>query len=179
MTLKELTNQAHINAENHPFTKTLLAKKITIAQYCDYLYNQLPAYYKLEAMCKERGLLEDLPGLERSDAILQDLQYLRKQEPVVPEVFPSTIGYLEHLSNLNDQQLLAHVYVRHMGDMYGGQMIKQLVPGKGLMYDFENRSELIKTLRTKLTDDMSTEANICFDFIIELFDELANEHNIQ
>jgi heme oxygenase len=179
MTLKESTHEAHVKAEAHPFTKALLAKKITVPQYCDYLYNQLPSYYKLEFLCKQRKLLEDLPGLPRSEAILQDLRALRKQEPVVPEVFPSTIGYLDYLDDLNDQQLLAHVYVRHMGDMYGGQMIKQLVPGQGLMYEFENRSELIKVLRTKLTDDMSTEANICFDFIIELFDELANEHNIQ
>lgn len=179
MALRDKIKAKHDAAEVHPFTALLLSGKITQKLYCDYLYNQLPAYYKLEALCKERGLLEDLPGLERGDAILQDLRALRKQEPIVPEVFSSTIGYLDHLNNLSDQQLLAHIYVRHMGDMYGGQMIKQLVPGQGLMYEFENRSELVKTLRSKLTDDMSTEANICFDFIIQLFDELANEHNIQ
>jgi heme oxygenase len=178
MTLKQQTNQAHIIAENHPFTKTLLAGNLTISQYCDFLYNQFPAYFKLETMCNERRLLEDLPGIERSDAILEDIKVLRKLEPVIPETFDSTVEYLSHLDNLSNKQLLAHIYVRHMGDMYGGQMIKKLVPGNGHFYEFQNRNELIKQLRNKLTDDMAQEANVCFTYIHKLFDELADEYNL-
>jgi hypothetical protein len=47
------------------------------------------------------------------------------------------------------------------------------------MYDFSNRSELISALRQKLDVNMAAEANECFAFAIELFTELANEHNIQ
>jgi heme oxygenase len=177
-TLKQQTSQAHIRVENHPFTKMLLASKLTIPQYCDFLYNQFPAYFKLENMCNARGLLIDLPGIERSTGIIEDIKFLRKLEPIVPELFNSTIEYLIHLDNLTDKQLLAHVYVRHMGDMYGGQMIKNLVPGNNNFYKFENRSMLIKQLRNKLTDDMAQEANVCFDYIYKLFDELAHEHNL-
>jgi heme oxygenase len=66
-----------------------------------------------------------------------------------------------------------------MGDLYGGQMIKKVVPGTASMYDFSNRKELIDALRQKLDVAMAAEANECFVFAIELFTELANEHNIQ
>jgi hypothetical protein len=66
-----------------------------------------------------------------------------------------------------------------MGDMYGGQMIKKCVPGNGRMYEFENRKELIQALRNKLDTSMASEAIHCFGYAIQLFTELANEHNIQ
>lgn len=47
------------------------------------------------------------------------------------------------------------------------------------MYDFSNRKELTDALRQKLDIAMAAEANECFGFAIELFTELANEHNIQ
>ena len=96
-------------------------------------------------------------------------------------LYPSTLKYINYITNrnLSEQQILAHLYVRHMGDLYGGQMIKKVVPGTATMYEFSNRSELISALRQKLDVNMAAEANECFAFAIELFTELANEHNIQ
>ena len=73
---------------------------------------------------------------------------------------------------------MAHIYVRHFGDMYGGQMLKKVVPGQGRMYDFENRAELIAKTRERLTDDLGEEANKVFDFVLGLFDEIADAHDI-
>ena len=75
--------------------------------------------------------------------------------------------------------LWAHLYVKHMGDLFGGQILKRLVPGSGHMYQFENRQELIGQVRAQLCDSMADEANLCFTQTLELFSELANEHNIQ
>jgi len=65
-----------------------------------------------------------------------------------------------------------------MGDMFGGQMIKKLIPGLGNMYNFENKSELIQKVRDKLNDNMAEEANKVFDYAIGLFEDIAREHNI-
>jgi hypothetical protein len=65
-----------------------------------------------------------------------------------------------------------------MGDMYGGQMIKNCVPGNGRMYEFENRKELIQALRNKLDTSMASEAIHCFGYAIQLFTELADEYNL-
>jgi heme oxygenase len=73
------------------------------------------------------------------------------------------------------EEFLAHLYVRHFGDMYGGQMIKKRNPGSGKMYDFNNVEELKTTVRAMLNDDMADEANTCFEFAMQLFEELEDE----
>lgn len=176
-TLKELTHEAHEQAENHPFTKLVLSKTISSEVYADYLYNQHAIYQTLENVASIRGLLDDLPGLRRADLIAQDLEELNVNNL---KLYISTHKYVHYIvCNLSDSQILAHLYVRHMGDMYGGQMIRTCVPGTGSMYKFENRKELIETLRSKLDISMASEANHCFEYAMELFTELANEHNIQ
>ena len=178
MTLKDLTHQNHTKAETHPFTKQLVNGDLPKQIYADYLYNQLPAYHKLETLCEQHGLLVGIETIKRSQAILDDFNELVDNCSTV-QVYPATINYVNYLENLTSQQLLAHLYVRHMGDMYGGQMIKTKIPGSGSMYDFSDRKTLIQNLREKLSDDLAAEANHCFEQIFDLFTELANEHNIQ
>jgi heme oxygenase len=74
----------------------------------------------------------------------------------------------------NNHGLLAHMYVRHFGELHGGQMIKKKIPGNGLMYEFAGDTKyLIEEFRKLLDDDMAEEAKICFDFASQLFDELS------
>ena len=77
--------------------------------------------------------------------------------------------------SINLSCILAHIYVRHFGDMYGGQMIAKRNPGSGSMYVFEDVEELKTTVRAKLNDDMADEANRCFEFAMQLFEELGDE----
>lgn len=178
MSLKELTHKNHELAEAHPFTKLLVTGDMPKQIYADYLYNQLPAYHKLETLCQECGLLDGLDGIQRSQAIINDLDELLPECPDV-QIYPNTINYINYLHHLTSPELLAHLYVRHMGDMYGGQMIKTKIPGNGSMYDFSDRKTLVQKLREKLSDDLAPEANRCFQQIFLVFNDLANEHNIQ
>ena len=178
MSLKDLTHKNHTRAEAHPFTTRLVSGELSEEVYADYLYNQLPAYHRLETLCEQRGLLKNIETIKRSQAILDDFNQLTPTYPI-SKIYPATIKYVDYLENLTNQQLLAHLYVRHMGDMYGGQMIKTKIPGNGSMYDFSDRKQLIQNLREKLSDDLATEANFCFEQIFLLFTDLANEHNIQ
>jgi hypothetical protein len=57
-------------------------------------------------------------------------------------------------------------------------MIKKVVPSSGKMYEFENRKEMIDKIRPMLTEDLGTEANKCFDFVIQLFNELEHEYHL-
>lgn len=70
-------------------------------------------------------------------------------------------------------KLMAHIYVRHMGDLSGGQMIKKKVPGSGRYYEFDGDiKELKEKIRSKCNDDMAEEAKLCFDFATDLFKEM-------
>ena len=72
----------------------------------------------------------------------------------------------------HSKQLFAHVYVRHMGDLYGGKLIARRVPGTGRWYQFENRSELVKAFNERITVDLADEAQIAFDHYKNIFQEL-------
>ena len=72
---------------------------------------------------------------------------------------------------------MAHLYVRHMGDLAGGQMIAKRVPGNGRMYQFENPEELKTAIRAKIDDSMAEEATICFEFATDLFKEMLEIAN--
>jgi len=70
-------------------------------------------------------------------------------------------------------KLMAHVYVLHMGDLSGGQMIKKKVPGEGRMYTFDtDKAELKEAIRAKTNDSMAEEAKWVFDSATKLFQEL-------
>ena len=173
--LRDLIKEKHDKAESQPFVKYLLSGNISNRDYAEYLYNQSLIYTALEKVAG--GVLTGIEEVKRAGRIFEDLRELDEYEL---KVMPSTVAYIDYITNsdLSEQDLMAHIYVRHMGDMFGGQMIKKLVPGSGRMYDFVNRSELIKSIRDRLTDDMAEEANVVFDFAIGLFEDLENEYSI-
>lgn len=179
MSLKDLTHENHKKAERNAFVKRLLKKKLTVEQYYIYLSNQLPMYSLLEKYALAAGALEGIESIARADRIHQDILALEAENPsfVPPGTLDSTEGYLEYLRTIehNSQDLLAHVYVRHMGDLSGGQIIKKFVPGSAHHYEFDGDvHELKAKVREKLDDSLAPEANVCFDMIQTIFDDMEN-----
>lgn len=177
MSLKEAISDNHHKAEEHPFTKSLFSGTLPKEVYGHFLFNILHCYRSLENAGDSIGLFDDLQGIKRSDQINQDLVETFADHKYT--LLNSAIKYGEYINSITDKdKLLAHVYVRYMGDLYGGQMIKRLVPTSGHMYEFANRKELIDKIRSKLTDSMGDEANVCFEFVIDLFEDIRVEYNI-
>lgn len=174
MTLREKIADKHDLAEKSKFMEFLLIGKIPKRMYADFLYNQYLCYRVLEEKAQEQGLLTDMPDLWRASKMKEDLDELAEEGLTV---YQSTLDYMKYVT-VEPANLLAHIYVRHFGDMYGGQMIKKLVPSSGKMYEFENRKEMIDKIRTMLSDDLGDEANKCFDFAINLFNELEHEYHL-
>jgi len=80
-------------------------------------------------------------------------------------------------------KLMAHIYVLHMGDLSGGQMIAKRAPGEGRMYQFEgDLNEVKEAIRAKTTDAMADEAKYVFESATNLFKELMEldiEHYLE
>jgi heme oxygenase len=56
-----------------------------------------------------------------------------------------------------------------MGDLYGGQMIKKIIPAPTHhALQFEDATTLKNNLRAKLTDDLGPEARRAFEFAIKM-----------
>ena len=72
---------------------------------------------------------------------------------------------------------MAHVYVRYLGDLRGGQMIAKKIPGTGLYYQFQNSNELANIIYSKLNDSMADEAKIVFNYATQLFIEMYDAMN--
>jgi heme oxygenase len=176
--LKELTYEAHKAAETSPFVKILFSGKIDPSLYATYLKNQHPMYEILEVCAMPLGLFNDIPDTRRSAAILADFSELWKYEDVQPVILPVVEDYMQHILSIKDdpKKLMAHIYVRHFGDLSGGQMIAKRVPGSGKMYQFDGNPEEIKqAIRAKLSDDMADEAKVCFGFAQRLFEEMMTQ----
>jgi len=180
MNLKELTWENHKKAERKKFASVLMSGKITPELYYRYLTNQFYMYNILEA--RLRNLAPELveTGVFRAERIRADMQELEEQHGFVfdPKLLTVvTSEYANHIENLMLNEdvdgLIAHMYVRHFGDMYGGAMISKRVPGSGSMYEFEDKENLKVYLRGLLNDDMAPEANRCFEYAIRLFEELG------
>ena len=174
MSLKELTQKHHDRAEGSEFAQMLISGDIDPVLYHDYLVAQFLCYSVLERYVQLPDHLQDVFRAEHISADIKELedQYKIKRPD---DTCKSAVDYMNHIESISDDnnKLLAHLYVRHFGDMYGGQMIKKKVPGSGKMYEFSNRAEMIKSLRQLLNDDMVDEARICFDYSAMIFDELV------
>lgn len=171
--LKELTLEVHRRAERTEFANKLI-KGLTPDEYYQYLYNQYLIYGILEGHVNR--MFPELHGILREDKIFDDLKELQNVYNISPsksKMCAVVPAYEKHLLTLDKNGVLAHLYVRHFGDMYGGQIIKKRNPGSGTMYDFDNVEELKAQIREMLTDDMAAEANCCFEFAIRLFEELS------
>lgn len=180
MGLKELTKEVHQDAERQGFVKVLMSGQMSEELYAEFLYNQHAIYNLLEACAMSHGLLNDFPQIRRAPSILADFQELWKKEDM-PELAPSTEKYIQHMATIKEdpKKLMAHIYVRHMGDLSGGQMIAKRVPGNGDMYKFGDVdiNDYKDKIRAKCNDHMADEAKVCFDFATELFKELMEHHS--
>jgi heme oxygenase len=173
--LKELTWEHHKNAERQEFVKVLMSGDIDKELYARYLYNQFPCYELLEVMSSRFQLFNTFPEALRCKKILADYLELWPADKEPPEVCESTKKYIMHMKEIMDDpnKLMAHVYVRHMGDLSGGQMISKKVPGEGRYYKFDGDIKDIKErIREKIDDSMAEEAKICFDYATELFKDM-------
>jgi heme oxygenase len=172
--LREITHERHMAVEHLPFTQYLLGGTITEPDYVVYLAEMIAIYQRLERLAIEAGLFEGMEELPRSHHMQEDLKELAPDYQA--ELLPSTQTYLAYLDQLarsdRANQLFAHVYVRHMGDLYGGKLIARGVPGTGRWYQFENRSDLAKTFNERVTLDLADEALVAFDNYNNIFQEL-------
>jgi heme oxygenase len=136
-------------------------------------------YGAIEYFAEMSFLLLDLKDIKRTSYIYDDLYELG--HTVIEPILPATEKYRQHIVDLyysdRKKDIFAHVYVRHMGDLYGGKAISKRVPGSGKAYQFEDRPGLIKAIDAKLSFDLVDEALKGFDLSMGIFDELQEKIN--
>lgn len=176
MSLKEITKDLHTEAERTVFAKKLIKGDLTTEEYANYLWQMVLVYNGIEVAANSQGMLKNLPDIERCHKIYQDCIELVGPYHTL-KWNPTTIEYYQYLLALNYNEekrhlIKAHMYCRHMGDLFGGQMIKGRVPGKGRFYEFKDPEALKVAIRAELTDDLGEEARVAFQWAIKLMEAL-------
>ncbi len=151
--LRAGTARSHRAAERSALIRALLRGAADPITYAALVRGLLAVYTALEAALERRrdhpvvGALH-LPALWRRGALRRDLAYLTRETcPEDHSSTPAVAAYVARIHELESRApelLVAHAYVRYLGDLAGGRILGAVIgralglaPGRGLdFYDF-------------------------------------------
>ncbi len=142
--LRAETRGLHAQAERSGVMAALLAGRLARDAYCALLRNLHDLYTALEAALarhREDARVASIhdPALARREALAADLAVLHPGawQQAFPQE-PATQAYVARLNELSASgapALVAHAYVRYLGDLHGGQLLAQRVAGSYALQD--------------------------------------------
>ena len=208
--LRSATSAVHRELERGPFVSTMLRGALGRAAYVDLLRNLEPIYAALEtALDRHAGepalRTIDFTPLARTSRLREDIAALEPQLPTDARSLPGSqpqepsrvyVRRLQDVAEAQPELLLAHAYVRYLGDLSGGQLLRRIVavglgsaPGVGVaFYDFgdaDATAMLARRFRSGLDeakvgdpDGVVAEALLGFELHRRLFEALAARHDL-
>jgi heme oxygenase (biliverdin-producing, ferredoxin) len=134
--LRDGTKHSHTTAENTAFMKCFLKGIVEKEPFRKLLANLYLVYTTLEAEIRRHqthpvvGLIY-FPELERQQKLEQDLAFYYGegwQELIAAsEAGKRYVARIQEVSETNPALLVAHAYVRYMGDLSGGQSLRNII----------------------------------------------------
>tara|TARA_B100000927_G_scaffold5728_1_gene4476 strand:+ start:455 stop:1150 length:696 start_codon:yes stop_codon:yes gene_type:complete len=202
--LKTGTKRSHTAAENTKFVGSFLRGVVSEENYRELIKD---FYFVYSAIEEEMERLKHdkylrfiyFTELNRTDAIKKDLRYYygpNWNTLIVPS--EGCVQYVERIHEVAEDNpflLVGHHYTRYLGDLSGGQILKNIAEkaldlpkGEGLhFYEFKDIEDT-KAFKVKYREaldlvttdsheinDIISEANYAFRLNMYLFDELGGE----
>ena len=174
---------------NHELYKLMKSGSINPETYAWLLWQCRWRYERLEDYAEELGIFDEFPELRRYDRIRDDFEEIWKKQlgnkrPPHIAAEPAT-DFMKHIKELfedeeqDNMQILAYMYVLHVGDIVAGKDLLGKVPGSGKIMQFDGDVEELRTkvknkLKTSKTD-MSDELEECFRLMKNLYDRVWND----
>lgn len=193
--VRERTRALHARAERSGIIRDILRRRADRLGYALLLRNLLPAYEEMERgldLERQDSVVAPLaqPAVYRAKAIRSDLAQLcgtswRRDLPLLAEGDRYACRVAAAAGG-DGAPLLAHAYVRYLGDLNGGQVLKQLLaeslalgPEALSFYDFPKVSDLdgFRAGFRKAIDQAAAKVSDCEGLIAEA--ETAFQLNIE
>lgn len=199
--LREGSAELHHDVERAGIMRELLRGHITRGGYCALLRNLHALYLSLETHLSRNAAYPALamftyPELARCAALASDLHFLDgtrwEQEIPLQTAMVQYVVRLDELARTDPRALVAHAYVRYLGDLSGGQLVRSVIASNlglanesGLaFYRFSGDTKVLaQRLRAGLDSIALTpeeqlrlvdEVKFAFRLHIELFEQLAD-----
>ncbi|KAF9898476.1 heme oxygenase (decycling) 1 [Lobosporangium transversale] len=204
--LKEGTKTVHAEAERSKFIKYFFKGELSPAIYGRFLISLYHVYTALEKALNDNKdnaniqLIYFPKELSRKAALEEDLEFFNGPEwrDMLTPISPAQQAYIDAInrcSTTKPELLIAHAYVRYLGDLSGGQILAKklqkyndLPEGKGVAFynfdEIEDKNEFKEQYRIRLNQvevDEETHKQIvqesCQAFIrnIDIFQEFDHE----
>jgi len=133
--IREDTREVHEHAEHAPFIQDLLGGRLGLEGYAKLVVQHRAIYTELEAAVAANTdavvgefLAEELSRLE---ALRADVEFLNSRQVSTDlPVIAATERYCEHIRTAcleRPKALLAHHYVRYLGDLSGGTIVARVL----------------------------------------------------
>ncbi|XP_078286477.1 heme oxygenase 1-like [Rhinoraja longicauda] len=201
--LKLATKDVHELAENSEFMRNFLKGRVTRDQFKLFLDSLYFIYTALEEETeRNKDHLAFAPvhfpsELNRKETLEQDLEYFHgpgwRSRIECPEATGNYVSRIQHVGRSEPELLVAHAYIRYLGDLSGGQMLRKVAQkalqlpstGEGVAFFTFDRvtsstkfKQLYRSRMNTLEADGETrqrildEANRAFQLNVEVFSEL-------
>uniref|UniRef100_UPI00398E3177 heme oxygenase 1-like isoform X2 n=1 Tax=Pristiophorus japonicus TaxID=55135 RepID=UPI00398E3177 len=201
--LKLATKDVHELAENSEFMRNFQKGLVTREQFT-LLLDSL--YFIYAALEEEIERNKDHPAfapvyfpseLHRTEALAADLEYFHgpgwRDRIECPQATGKYVSRIQQVGRSEPELLVAHAYIRYLGDLSGGQVLKKVAQkalklpstGQGVAFFSFDRvtnatkfKQLYRSRMNTLDADRETrqrilgEANRAFQLNVELFNEL-------
>ncbi|MBW4641800.1 MAG: heme oxygenase (biliverdin-producing) [Goleter apudmare HA4340-LM2] len=173
--LREGTKHSHTMAENTAFMKCFLKGIVEKEPFRKLIANLYFVYSTLEAELLRHSShpmigLTYFPELNRKTNLEKDLTFYYgedwRHQIVALEAGKAYVARIQELANTEPVLLIAHAYVRYMGDLSGGQSLKKIVrsamnlpPDQGTgLHEFEQLPtiEAIRAFKAKYRDALNS-----------------------
>lgn len=194
--LKEATRPLHTATERTRFVTALIRGELDATAYRALLSNLQALYAALESALARHATHAciaplHLAPLYRAPALAADLAAFGGAGPLLPAT-TRYVARLERLEREHPELLTAHAYVRYLGDLSGGQVLRGVVAkcfGRGTaFYEFSGRAAALgAALRAALdalpvtpavAEAIVGEAREAFALHLDLFTELEAAHPV-
>nr|YP_007878249.1 heme oxygenase [Calliarthron tuberculosum]AGA63860.1 heme oxygenase [Calliarthron tuberculosum] len=199
--LRQGTTKSHSMAENVSFVKSFLGGVVDKNSYRTLVANLYFVYSAIEEEIQKNYLHPSIsliyfPELNRKQSLEKDLYYYYGPDWklfIQPSLVTQT--YVDRIHDIGSHQpelLISHVYTRYMGDLSGGQILKNIA--KNAMHlsgddgtefyvfrEIANEKDFKRMYRKSLdsipiTEDqirlVISEANVAFNLNMKMFQEL-------